>query len=203
MFMHRRIVRFAGLIGQATVVAVGFIVLFVAIVGPAAIGLAAVGDQLLLGKANNAAGKVTALVADLTGPVLQLTNKGSGPALELRVGNRPPFKVDSDARVANLNADKLDGKDAAAFVPANGPTYGVQNGMATGPSPSEGIASNAASCDSGDRILAGGFFNLSPNAEIAESFGRVDQWVVTIERIGNANATGSVSALCLDLPPLR
>lgn len=47
---------------------------------------------------------------------LRIRNTGQGPALEALVRSGvPPFKVNSNARVANLNADELDGVDSAAL----------------------------------------------------------------------------------------
>src|SRR5262245_36359172 len=47
---------------------------------------------------------------------LLLQNNGTGPALSLIVGaGIAPFKVNSDAKVAALNADKLDGLDSTAL----------------------------------------------------------------------------------------
>jgi hypothetical protein len=76
----------------------GVAVLLGLLLGPAAYGLAKVGDPLLAGKATNAAAKATALVANLTGPVLRLTNQGAGPTLDLRVQGGPPLKVSSGRR---------------------------------------------------------------------------------------------------------
>ncbi len=60
-------------------------------------------------------------VSNTATAVTTLINSGTGPALSLRVqqGN-PPLAVNSSTKVANLNADSLDGEDAAAFVRTNG-----------------------------------------------------------------------------------
>ncbi|TCJ13891.1 hypothetical protein E0L93_14385 [Rubrobacter taiwanensis] len=48
--------------------------------------------------------------------VSTLIKQGPGPALRLLVGpGQPPMMLNSSARVANLNADKLDGLDSGAF----------------------------------------------------------------------------------------
>ena len=56
--------------------------------------------------------------------MLQLTNNSAGSsatALALTTpSSRPPMIVSSQARVANLNVDKLDGKDSAGFVQGRG-----------------------------------------------------------------------------------
>lgn len=67
---------------------------------------AATGDSLILGKVNKA-GKAT-----------KVTNTGRGPALDLKTGKKfPPLKVNSKKAVKNLNADRVDGKDASALEP--------------------------------------------------------------------------------------
>lgn len=65
---------------------------------------AGTGDSLLLGKLNKA-NKTT-----------HVTSTGDGPALSLHAkGNRPALAVDSNAKIVKLNADRLDGKDAASL----------------------------------------------------------------------------------------
>jgi hypothetical protein len=44
-----------------------------------------------------------------------LDKSGAGPALNLRVDSGTPLKVDSQTKVANLNADKLDNLDSSAL----------------------------------------------------------------------------------------
>jgi hypothetical protein len=55
-----------------------------------------------------------------TGPALKVTNMNTGvgaTALSLNVApGHQPFRVNSGAKVANLNADKLDGKDSDSFA---------------------------------------------------------------------------------------
>jgi hypothetical protein len=71
------------------------------------------------------AGAVSKLTAGTSGPALQVINSGSGTALELRVGDSTtapadkvtaPMKVDSQAKVLNLNADEIDGRDVGSFA---------------------------------------------------------------------------------------
>jgi hypothetical protein len=45
---------------------------------------------------------------------------GAGPALRVRVDSGPPLAVNSQEKITNLNSDKVDGKDAEAFLAANG-----------------------------------------------------------------------------------
>jgi len=65
---------------------------------------------------------------DLTQCTLMIKNGKGGSALELRVVDPDatdpalkdvaPMKVDSQAKVNNLNADEIDGKDSADFYAA-------------------------------------------------------------------------------------
>lgn len=65
---------------------------------------AATGDSLLIGEANQA------------DEPTHLTNTVSGPALSLHAkGSQPALAVNSTAKVALLNADAVDGKDATAL----------------------------------------------------------------------------------------
>ncbi|MBA3415123.1 MAG: hypothetical protein H0U10_07880 [Chloroflexia bacterium] len=125
--MLRRFWSFVHLLGRAATYALGLLVLAGLLLGPVSFGLAAVGDALKLGKANNnAETKITGIVADLAGPVLRLTNQGVGPALDLKVeAGNPPLKVNSAEPVVNLNADLLDGQEAAAFQAAPGCSNGT------------------------------------------------------------------------------
>ena len=206
--MVRRVVAVVARVGQGAAFLLGLAVLGGLVLGPASFGLAAVGDPLTLGKANNAGKELTALIADLADPVLRLSNQGGGPALELKVAaGKPPLKVGSDARVANLDADKLDGQDATGFVRPGTKTYTLANGAATGPGPANPTASNTRSCDDGDRVLTGGVTGVSDNGEIVASAGFVNAfsegWTVTVKRIGNANATIDFRVVCLDFAPFH
>jgi hypothetical protein len=64
------------------------------------------GNPFLLGKKNVASA------------VSKLVKQGPGPALSLVVGaGQPPLAVNSPAKVAHLNADKVDGTDSTALLP--------------------------------------------------------------------------------------
>jgi hypothetical protein len=103
-------------VGMATMLALVF--------GVATTALGATGGNFILGKAN-VAGTTSRLTASIAGSALQVVNNGAGTALDLRVGSsttRPadktvaPMKVDSQAKVTNLNADEVDGRDADSFA---------------------------------------------------------------------------------------
>jgi hypothetical protein len=96
---------------------VGYLALFIALGGTT---YAATGDNFILGQPNTA-DQQTSLSAQppFAGKTLQLTNTSTGAgatALGLNVASgHTPFTVNSGTKVANLNADKLDGIDSAGF----------------------------------------------------------------------------------------
>lgn len=104
-------------VGRATTFAVGLAVILALILGFATNALAAKkAPAVLKNVADQAVTAVTGLKGSLTGAIVKLDNDGSGTALQLEVqpGNAP-MTVNSDGKVTNLNADKLDGKDSTAF----------------------------------------------------------------------------------------
>lgn len=106
---------------RAAALAVGAVVISAVVLGGATTALAAVpGDPLKLGRIN-AIDRATKLVGKAKSPRLVIQNGGPGVALRLLVepGN-PPMQVNSTARIPNLNADRVDGRHAAAFLPRNG-----------------------------------------------------------------------------------
>jgi|1186.fasta_scaffold00146_6 hypothetical protein len=91
---------------------ISLVALFVSLSGTA---WAATGGNFILGQANSATTQ-TGLTANFTGKTLQLTNTSTATGatpLGLTPGaGRPPFQTPSTTKVANLNADKLDGLDS-------------------------------------------------------------------------------------------
>ncbi|WP_460793606.1 hypothetical protein [Nocardioides pacificus] len=67
---------------------------------------AATGQSMVLGKLNKA-NQVTTVVRTNAGPALSLVTKPGSP----------PFKVKQPAKVANLNADRVDGLDSSQLAP--------------------------------------------------------------------------------------
>jgi hypothetical protein len=103
--------------------------LFVALGG---VGVAANGQNLILGKPDNSATLKTGLSVPVNDKALQLTNTNTGTsatALGLTVASgHAPFTVSSQTRVANLNADQLDGLDSAAFARAKPAQWNIITG---------------------------------------------------------------------------
>ena len=82
-----------------------------------------VGAVFNLGQTNSV-NALSVLTGAATGALLRISNTGAGSALNLRVATpgRAPMTLNSNAtgRVVHLNADKVDGMEAAAFLPALG-----------------------------------------------------------------------------------
>src|SRR3712207_3396676 len=109
-------------VGRATVFMVGLAVMLALVLGVATTALAAIpGDPFRLGQTNGI-DTMSTLVGNVAGTMLRVDNNSTGAgatALDLRVEpGKAPMKVNSAARVALLNADKVDGKDATAFYAA-------------------------------------------------------------------------------------
>jgi hypothetical protein len=135
---------------------VALMALFVALGGTT---YAATGGNFILGQSNTA-GNTTSLSAPLAGKkALQLTNTSTGAgatALGLNVASgHTPFTVNSGTKVANLNADKLDGKDSTNWKMADVIS-------AIGPLPAQGTYTS-----SGGKLLimaSGSGYRASSNA---------------------------------------
>lgn len=194
-------------LARGTATMLGLALMLAVVLGVATTANAAVGDPLKLGEIN-AINKITQLVGKTDGAMLRVDNNSTvsnATALDLQVEpGKAPMKVSSGAgKAVNLNADRLDGRDGATFARSDTPTYVTTNGAATGAPPFGPSASTGASCDDGDRLLTGGYFDLSDNGVAVASFGLEDTWRATVRRTDNSNATISIRATCLDFPPLR
>ena len=99
---------------------ISVIALFVALGGA---GMAATGGNFILGKANSAT-STTSLSAPIGGKALQLSNTSTiagATALGLTAApGHAPFAVNTSTKVANLNADRLDGIDSSSLVQGGG-----------------------------------------------------------------------------------
>jgi hypothetical protein len=107
--------------GRAKMTVLAVVVALVLVGTPAA--FAANGQPFILGKAKNAATKVTGLIGKVaSGPALVVKNPKGGAALGLQVNaGKAPLTVSAGAgKATNLDADKLDGQDASAFAPVSG-----------------------------------------------------------------------------------
>lgn len=97
---------------------VGLAVIVAVVLGVATAALAGtgVGDTFNLGRLNTV-NQISRLVGSTDSPMLHVDNNSAGAnatALDLQVESRhPPMKVDSTTKVANFNADQVDGRDAS------------------------------------------------------------------------------------------
>jgi hypothetical protein len=96
--MKKATSRALAVVGAAAVLVVGF----------DAATYAATGSSLLMGRINTA-NKTTVVKNTGSGPAMSLLTKSAASA---------PFKTNAKGRVANLNADKVDGLEAAAIIAA-------------------------------------------------------------------------------------
>jgi hypothetical protein len=176
-------------VGRSTVFVVGLAVIVALLFGVATTALGANGDFFKLGRSNSASA------------VSVLDKSGTGPALRLEVGNGKPLAVDSSAKVDNLNADRVDGKNSSALMAAK--TYVVEHEESIVP-PTNAI-SRAILCDDGDVPISGGFGGLDPESQIISSrrilLGDEDVWLVAVRSSGSD--TFMVQAVCTDFPPMH
>ena len=128
--MLRKTARITTGIARTTTTIVGLAIMLALVFGVATTAIGATGGSFILGKGNTA-GQQTSLVGNvvnLTQSALMVKNGAGGSALELRVVDPDtadpaqkdvaPMKVDSQAKVSNLNADEIDGKDSTDFYAA-------------------------------------------------------------------------------------
>ena len=148
-------------VGRATVFLVGLAVILALTVGVVSTALAGtgVGSAFNLGKTNTVSA-ISKLVGSVAGPSLLIDNNSTNSAataLDLQVeAGKAPMKVNRATKVANLNADKLDGMDAGQLqgfstlrvsttdVTTLGQTTSTQQGVGT------------ASCQAGEQAISGG-----------------------------------------------
>jgi hypothetical protein len=102
---------------RATTTIVGLAIMLALVFGVATTALAGtgIGATFNLGQTNTV-NQISTLIGIVAGPSLQIDNNStdaSATALDLQVeSGKAPMKVNSDKQVANLNADKVDGKSA-------------------------------------------------------------------------------------------
>jgi hypothetical protein len=108
---------------RATTTVVGLAIMLALVLGVATAAFGANGDFFKLGNLKNSATALTRLTGNVDGAALQVVNPNTGAndtALSLSVqAGEAPMRVNSATKVANLNADQLDGQDSTAFLGAN------------------------------------------------------------------------------------
>jgi hypothetical protein len=93
------------------------VAMFGLFVGLGGVGLAANGQSLILGQSNSATAQ-TGLKANTSSAALAITNSVGSPLKLNAPQGVAPLAVSNGTKVAGLNADKLDGKDATDFYAA-------------------------------------------------------------------------------------
>jgi hypothetical protein len=158
-------------VGRATTFVVGLAVILALTVGVAGVAFGANGGNFILGQINVATA-ITKLAgsAGVAGPSLQIDNNSTNAAataLDLQVeAGKAPMTVNSDAQVANLNADKVDGKSASEIG-----VNGLEQVESTSASNSSSFKSASVRCPAGKVIVGTGFDiagakkGFSPNEE--------------------------------------
>ncbi len=206
--MTKRIYKKVMFVGRATTFTVGLAVILALTVGLATTALAGtgVGARFQLGQTNTV-NAITKLVGSVAGPSLQIDNNSTNAnatALDLQVEpGKAPMKVNSEAKVANLNSDKLDGKSEEELG-----VNGLQQVSASSASNSDFNKTVTASCPQGKVLvgtgytITGGKSGVSPNAETDVVVNEIEPspFGVSLEAIEeeptSANWSVSAHAIC-------
>ena len=169
---------------------VAYLALFIALGGTA---VAATGGNVILGKANSASSK-TSLSAAISSTALQLTNTGTGTgatALGLNVASgHAPFTVNSPTKVANLNADRLDGQDSTAFGQVREFSHSIAAASA-GPPPFGMVTFRGLTLSSESRLIPGPLLECDLVATTTDAGQIDDAWTFDTGSSATALASGS------------
>lgn len=177
----------------------GAVVTLALVLGVATVALGANGGNFILGQ-GNAATALTRLTGNVNGSTLQVVNNNAetnDTALDLRVQTgEEPMRVNSNDKVANLNADFLDGLGSSTFM--RSVTYDTQSTLSAGTDLGDGTFEKTASCISGDKLLSGGPVDVANTSTLLESY-PVDttQWKARIDKNGVTDDF-RVRVLCAD-----
>ena len=203
--MVKSVARKMMFVGRATTFMVGLAVILALVFGVASMALGANGLPFILGE-NNAATALTRLTGNVDASAMQIVNNNAGAddsALSLSVQQgEAPMRVNSSSRVANLNADEVDGKSAGAFLPKA--TY-ERHVESTGGDIGGGERLELTLCDAGDRVLSGGHSSLDAGTTLTFSAPLVDAeqgWQLRWINDGTADSI-AVWVVCADYPPLH
>jgi hypothetical protein len=123
-------------IARGTALTLGVAVMVALVLGVATTALAGtgVGARFQLGKTNTV-NAVSRLVGSVVGPSLVIDNDSAdatATALDLQVQpGKAPMKVNSSAKVTNLNVDKIDGLDSSSFASYGESAYSYSKVLTT------------------------------------------------------------------------
>ena len=182
-------------VGRATVFVVGLAVIVALVLGAATAAFGANGDVFRIGQSNFASA------------VSVLDKSGAGPALRLLVDSGPPLAVNSQGKVANLNADRLDGKHATQIG-----VNGLQEVVVVSALNSDSPKSAQASCPAGKRVVGtgydifGGKSGAPPNevtdvvVDEIQAFSTFVEVLAFEEEPSSSNWSVTVSAICARAP---
>jgi hypothetical protein len=198
-------------VGRATMLAIGLGVSLALVLGAATVALAAVpGDPFKLGRVNTI-NAVSTVVGSVSSSMLTIDNNSTAlgaTALDLRVEpNKDPLKVNSSAKVDNLNVDRLDNFNSGDFVTDGSrevlpnDTY-VNEASKLGPGSSGTVFANV-DCDTGDKLLSGGGQAANPNEDTVTAsvpFVEGQGWDFQIRDNGSASFV-DVFVVCADFTP--
>jgi len=123
--MLRKMASKVAWVGRTASMVLGLALVMALVLGVASVALAGtgVGDTFNLGQ-QNTVNKISSLIGSASSAMLKIDNNGAGPALALQVEpGEQPMTVNSDRMVARLNADKLDGLDAARLAGTGNSAY--------------------------------------------------------------------------------
>ncbi len=162
----------------------GAVLTLALVFGVASMALGANGGNFILGRINTATAP-SVLKGDVNGAAVQIQNTDTGTddaALNLSVQKgETPLRVNSSARVPNLNADKLDSLDSSAFATRSqfGATQVIRD---KGPLPLSGTFTSHG----GTLVVTatGSGFRSSANAKFQ---GNIGMWVNVLGSSGNGS----------------
>ena len=171
----------------------------------------AAGQALILGQANSAGTSSTSLSASTSGSALRVDQNGTGTSLKAMSEhtapltldgpvNQPPMTINSSAKVTNLNADRLDGRNSTSFMPrATYRTAEVDVTIAAGDTETVTLP-----CDAGDVALSSGYSDKGRHTNLTDSYSYpTGEWVHVFRNHGTASDTVWTSVLCADFAPLH
>jgi hypothetical protein len=192
---------------RATCTVVGLAIMLALVFGLTTAAFGANGGNFILGQ-NNVATLITRLAGPdgVDGAMLEVQNNNVGAndtALRLKVqAGEAPMTVNSAAKIADLNADKLDGVDSAAFLRSIS-IYKNERSTTGGAGPN-GSTSAAVGCDAGGKALSGGFSSVSPGTHIRGSSTGTsfsDNFHVVSWQNNATVDTVTISVICADMTP--